>query len=129
MTRRIPNDYRDDPLLPLLHAKQQMEEVHCYLTRGRRFADLSRDDLERCYAKCVWLVVVNAIGGPGLDQALTDLGAELALRRLPEPLHLIEPWLPAIRAQWDQDARDPRVQAEMRRMLGGLAQEMAHPKH
>lgn len=129
MSRKPLKDYRNHPLVPALRARLRMEDMRRYLEGGRRFAGLPRDELERFYADCYRLVLAEDYDDPRLDDALAELGAELELRRLPEPLHLIEPWLPAIRDREFRDARDPAFQAALARRLERFARDLDRPKH
>ena len=65
-----------------------MEEVRIYLEQGRRFREVPPADLNRAWAHAfdmVWW-----LGEKEWQSKLADLGAELRLRSLPKPTHLIQ---------------------------------------
>lgn len=63
-----------------------MEEVRVYLERGRRFSAVPDEDLNKA-----WVVVFElcANGDQSNAAELDDLGAELELRGLSKPDHLV----------------------------------------
>jgi hypothetical protein len=85
---RAMND-RIDTILQAFLDHQAMEETKSYLERGRRFEDLTVDDLSKGWAAA--FTAVCADGDEGGQTDLDDLGAELGLRNLERPEHLVHP--------------------------------------
>ena len=80
---------RIDAIVQAFLDHQAMEETRSYLERGRRFEDLTVDDLGKGWAAAFTAVCADGDGGRQTD--LEDLAAELGLRNLERPEHLIDP--------------------------------------
>jgi hypothetical protein len=78
---------RIDAILQAFMDHQAMEETKSYLERGRRFAGLTVDDLSKGWAAA--FTAVCAYGDESRETDLDDLGAELGLRNLKRPEHLV----------------------------------------
>ena len=65
-----------------------MEEVRGYLERGRRFETMSIDDLNNAWARSYETVVGRDDRTQAMD--LDDFGAEIRLRGLETPAHLVD---------------------------------------
>jgi hypothetical protein len=79
------NDDPDDVARAIL-ADSEMQDTEAYLARGRAFALLPIDDLNKKYAAAFTAV---AFGDDAPMIEWSDLAAELRLRRLPIPEHLV----------------------------------------
>lgn len=80
---------RIDALLQAFMDHQAMEETRDYLERGRRFGGLTDDDLSTGWAAAFTAVCADGDGRRETD--LDDFGAELGLRKLERPEHLVPP--------------------------------------
>jgi hypothetical protein len=69
----------------MLH--QQMEDRRAYLQRRRQFQDLPVDKLNEAWAAVV--IAASANVERACFEDLNDLSAELGLRGLEEPVHLV----------------------------------------
>lgn len=87
---------RDDLVEGLIRS-EQMEETAAYLGRGRRFSALSPSELE-----LRWVEAFRTWLGERTDshlQQMDDLSAELRLRGLEPPYHLVKKESEAIREE------------------------------
>jgi hypothetical protein len=80
---------RIETILEAFMDHQAMEETRSYLARGRRFAGLPDDALSKSWAAA--FTAVCADGDERRETDLDDFGAELGLRKLERPEHLIHP--------------------------------------
>jgi hypothetical protein len=80
---------RIDAIVQAFLDHQAMEETRSYLERGRRFEGLTVDDLSKGWAAA--FTAVCAHGDESQEADLADLGAELGLRNLTRPEHLVHP--------------------------------------
>jgi hypothetical protein len=80
---------RIDAIVQAFLDHQAMEETKSYLERGRRFESLADDDLGKRWAAA--FTAVCAHGDETREADLDDLGAELGLRNLERPAHLVHP--------------------------------------
>jgi hypothetical protein len=105
---------------------QAMEETRSYLGRGRRFEGLSVNDLNKGWAAA--FTAVCAHGDESRVTDLDDLGAELSLRKLGRPDHLVH--RDAMRIAQERvrksrlDAIGPLMEA-----VGKFRDEMDKPKN
>ena len=75
-----------DQLVESVLAHEQMEEIRAYVARGRSFASLTAEELADAW---VAAVVAVAFGDDDRLDDWSDLGAELELRGLARPEHLV----------------------------------------
>lgn len=75
-----------DQLVESVLAHEQMQEMQIYLARGRSFASLTEEVLNEAWVSAVTAV---AYGDDDRLDDWADLGAELELRRLARPEHLV----------------------------------------
>jgi hypothetical protein len=80
---------RIDAILEAFMDHQAMEETRSYLERGRRFEGLTDDALSTGWVAA--FTAVCAHGDECRETDLDDFGAELGLRKLARPEHLIHP--------------------------------------
>ncbi len=99
--------------------RQAMEETKSYLERGRRFEGLTVEDLNKGWAAA--FTSVCADGDESRTTDLDDCGAELGLRKLEKPDHLVR-----------SDAmRNARLEAfgPVSEAVGKFMDEMDKPKN
>jgi hypothetical protein len=77
-------------LLQAFIASEEMDNAACHLRAGRRLAHLSDEALKVRWASA-WRLYYDEYQ-PDLWPACSDADAELTLRRLSRPEHLIPPW-------------------------------------
>jgi len=112
-------------IVQALLAHNQMEEVAAYLRRGRPFKEASEADLNRAWAAAFELSLGH--GERQYRQQLDDLGAELQLRGIEPPVHLVEKTMEKIQQRirdMPPDARDAARDA-----IGYFIEKMNEPKH
>ena len=80
---------RIDAIVQAVIDHQAMEDTRSYLERGRRFEGLTVDALNDGWAAA--FTAVCAYGDESRETDLDDLGAELGLRNLKRPEHLVRP--------------------------------------
>jgi hypothetical protein len=117
---------RIDAILQAFLDHQAMEETRSYLERGRRFEGLADGDLGKRWAAA--FTAVCADGDESREADLDDLGAELGLRNLTRPAHLVHP-----RAMKAAQARVANSQHEafgpVREAIGRFMERMDEPKN
>jgi hypothetical protein len=77
-----------DKTVQALLANKQMEEVAEYLRRGRPFKEMPQADLNKGWAAAFELVLEHR--EKQYRQQLDDFGAELNVRGIEPPAHLVE---------------------------------------
>ena len=80
---------RIDAIVQAFLDHQAMEETRSYLERGRPFEGLADDALGKQWAAA--FTAVCADGDDSRHTDLDDLGAELGLRNIERPAHLVHP--------------------------------------
>jgi hypothetical protein len=105
---------------------QAMEETRSYLARGRRFERLSVEDLNKGWAAAFTSVCADDDQSRVTD--LDDFGAELGLRQLEKPDHLVHP--DAMRIAQER-VRNARLEAygPLMEAVGKFRDEMDKPKN
>jgi hypothetical protein len=104
---------------------QAMEETKSYLERGRRFEGLSVEDLNRGWAAAFTAVCADGDRRRATD--LDDFGAELGLRKLEKPDHLVRDAMKIVQ-QRIRDAR-PEMFEAVKEAIGKFMDEMDKPKN
>ena len=90
----MTDDGRDEArLLDYLHDKA-LERRHAYEAQGRRFARLAGEALEAEWADAFIAMCLH--GDASRIQDVDDLTAEIGLRRMPVPAHLVHHVMPGI---------------------------------
>jgi hypothetical protein len=105
---------------------QAMEETRSYLARGRRFEGLSVEDLNQGWAAAFTSVCANGDQSRAID--LEDFGAELGLRNLERPDHLVH--RDAMKMAQER-VRNSRLEAfgPLMEAVGKFRDEMDKPKN
>ena len=101
---------RIDSMVEAFMAHQAMEDTRSYLERGRQFEGLSVEDLNARWAAAFTAVCAQGDQSQAID--LADFGAELGLRKLKHPEHLI--------GVDTMNATQRRMQESRRQMLGPM---------
>ncbi|HJQ57923.1 MAG TPA: hypothetical protein VJ890_13515 [Vineibacter sp.] len=102
---------------------REMEETRSYLARGRRFEAL---DTERLNQDWVALFRALVAGDNSRLQDLDDVGAEIRLRGLAPPEHLVQAELATVAEMAKREG--PVLSESARRELRDFLGEVAKPK-
>lgn len=113
--------------------EKTIENTHCYLLDGRRYAEFSDDELTS-----EWIEMLRDLARTDFSQdrhklALLDLESELGLRGIAIPFDQVQPEL-ALFAEHVQRRRregrpDPADCPEARVELADLRRRLSRPKH
>jgi len=104
-----------------------MEEARVYLERGRRFRDMPVEDLHQAWADAFDLVCGH--GDEKWREDLNDLGAELRLRRLEKPAHLVQDAMKRASARVSSFRGNDEGRKTVRDDIGRFLDEMEKPKN
>jgi hypothetical protein len=99
----------------------EMEETQDYLARGRRFSGLTADALNDAWATAFKDVFSNENRSRVRD--LDDLGAELRLRELELPEHLVAPEMAGLRERLIREGplvENPELDRRIDEFFAGL---------
>jgi hypothetical protein len=121
--------YLTADFIGLFVANREMEDTRSYLDRGRAFADLTNEALNAAWVKACR--AVHGRSSSSREAEFRDLKAELRLRGLKYPLHLVKPeterTVKRLREATPADnATTRRMEEEIRRFKEQLA---AAPRH
>lgn len=106
-------------------AHNQMEEVAAYLRRGRRFQTMPEADLNQAWAAA--FEVALGLGVPERQQDLDDLGAELNLRNLEPPGHLVKETMDKLSKRVSD--MSPEAREAAKKSIGEFMLKMEEPKN
>ncbi len=117
---------RIDAIMQAVMDHQDMENTRSYLERGRRFEGLTVDALNNGWAAAFTAVCAN--GDERRETDLDDFGAELGLRKLKRPEHLVRP--EAMKAAQER-VRNSQHEAfgPMTEAIGRFMERMDRPKN
>jgi hypothetical protein len=105
---------------------QAMEETKSYLERGRRFEGLTVEDLDKGWAAAFTSVCADGDESRATD--LDDCGAELGLRKLEKPEHLVRRDAMRIAQARARNARQEMF-GPVKEAIGKFMDEMDRPKN
>lgn len=109
----MPDESYIERVVTAFLENEDMNATEGYLARGRRFASLTVDHLREEWAEAYRQTF--AVGGSSDAETFDDLRAELRLRRLEEPMELVEAESAAMRERIAADYA--RAKAEGRDLV------------
>jgi hypothetical protein len=104
-----------------------MEEARAYMERGRRFREMPIEELNQAWADAFDLVC--GLGERTRIEDLSDLGAELSLRGLEKPAHLVQDAMKRAQARVAGFPDNPAGLNALRDDIGRFLAEMKKPKN
>ena len=107
-----------DSALATIVAQDDAEALQNYLGRGRRFQGLDAESLKDQWTAAARRFFLS-LGEEG-SQEMSDAAAELGLREIDPPMHLVENELAIAREQLKHDKDDPEIRARIRARIREL---------
>lgn len=117
------SDHSDDIARAAI-ADDEMQDTRSYLVRGRAFASLSVEDLNQMWAAAFTAI---ALGDDAKLTEYSDLAAELRLRSLPLPEHLVQGAMPALQKRISEST--PEHLEAVRTHVAHLRERWGKPKN